>query len=52
MYPYIIGIGGVIGFLYLLAGVVMAFYESSQTDDPFDWTTILSWLPKMFGLVR
>lgn len=36
--------------LYLLAGCVMAWYESSQTDDPFNWITVLLWLPKMFGI--
>ena len=34
---------------YGLVGVVMAFYESSQNDDPFDPKTILTWLPKMLG---
>ena len=36
--------------LYLLAGCVMAWYESSQTDDPFNWITVILWLPKMFGI--
>jgi hypothetical protein len=46
----LLGLVIVLAIVYGLAGVVMAFYESSQTDDPFNWTTILTWLPKMFGM--
>ena len=34
---------------YCIIGVIMAVYEQSQTDDPFNPKTILTWLPKMLG---
>ena len=40
---------GVLGVLYLLAGVVMALYENIQTDNKFDWKTIFTWLYKIFS---
>ncbi len=36
--------------LYGIAGLIMAFYEQSQTDDEFKPMTILTWLPKMLGM--
>ena len=35
--------------LYAIIGLIMAFYETIKTDDPvpFDWTIIITWLPKM-----
>jgi hypothetical protein len=38
----------VLAVLYCGVGVVMAFYEHTQTDNPFNWRTILTWLPKIF----
>ena len=46
----LIGLVIVLVVVYGLAGVVMALYESSQTDDPFNAMTILTWLPKMLGM--
>lgn len=46
----LIGLVIVLAVIYGLCGVVMAFYESSQTDDPFDAMTIVTWLPKMLGM--
>ena len=39
----------VLAILYLGAGVIMAFYEHTQTDNPFDWTTVITWLHKIFN---
>lgn len=44
--------GGIVVGLYIVGGVVMAIYESSQTDDPFSIKTVFVWLPKMFGFFR
>ena len=33
---------------YLLLGVAMALYEKFQTDNPFEWKTIFTWLYKIF----
>ena len=44
----LIGIVIVLAVVYCLAGVVMGLYEMSQTDDPFNPMTIVTWLPKMF----
>jgi hypothetical protein len=38
--------------IYAGLGCVMAFYEKSQTDDPWSWKTVVLWLPMMFGLGR
>ncbi len=46
----VIGLIIVLVCLYALVGVVMAFYEQSQTDDKFNPITIITWLPKMLGL--
>jgi hypothetical protein len=40
----------IIIILYLLAGCIMAWYESSQTDDQFKWKSVILWLPMMFGI--
>ena len=40
----------IIIILYFLAGCIMAWYESSQTDDPFKWMSVILWLPRMFGI--
>ena len=40
---------GVFVCLYLLAGVIMATYEKTQTDNKFDWKTIFTWLYKIFS---
>jgi len=50
MFKVLIGIVIVLAVVYGIAGVVMAFYESSQTDDPFNPMTIVTWLPKMLGM--
>lgn len=42
------GVIGLIAGVYLLLGVVMAFYEQTQTDNKFDWKTIFTWLYKIF----
>jgi hypothetical protein len=34
--------------LYLVVGVGVAIYEAMQTDGSFDWTTIVTWLYKIF----
>ena len=39
----------ILAVLYCGAGAVMAWYESSQTDNPIDWMNIIMWLPKMLG---
>jgi len=46
----IFGIVGAIVILYLLFGCIMAWYESSQTDDQFKWQSVILWLPKMLGV--
>jgi hypothetical protein len=49
MLKVILGILLFVALSYCAAGVVMALYESSQTDDPFDWKTVITWLPKMLS---
>ncbi len=38
----------VLVILYCGAGLIMAFYEHTQTDNPMNWQTVLTWLPKIF----
>lgn len=39
-----------VGILYGICGLVMAWYEKSQTDDEFKIETIITWLPKVLGI--
>jgi len=37
-------------FAYGLFGLIMAWYEKSQTDDEFKIETVITWLPKVLGI--
>lgn len=40
---------GIIAVVYLIIGCLLAFLESSQTDDPFNWKILLKWPWMLFG---
>lgn len=45
-------VGGVAAVLYGAVGCVMAFYEKSQTDDPWNWKIVVKWPLIFFGFGR
>jgi len=38
--------------IYMGLGCVMAFYEKSQTDDPWNWKIVFMWPLIFFGFGR
>jgi len=48
MFGWIVGIVAAAAIIYLGIGAVMAWYESSQTDDPFKKMLVLTWAYHMF----
>lgn len=45
-------LGGSAVVLYLIAGCVLAFYEKSQTDEPWNWKIVAMWPLIFFGIGR
>jgi hypothetical protein len=43
---WLIGLG-ITSFVYLIIGVLLALFEMSQTDDPFNVSVVFTWI-KMF----
>lgn len=47
----LIALGVLVGVGYLLVGAILAWYESSQTDDPFSWKLMLKWPLRLMGKI-
>lgn len=45
-------IAGILVLIYLGCGALMGVYEKSQTDDDFRYSSLVLWLPRMFGKCR
>jgi hypothetical protein len=48
MISTIICVAATVAAIYLGIGAIAAGYESSQTDDPFDWGLMLKWPTRIF----
>ena len=48
MLDWIGGIAIALVVIYLACGVIAAKYHQGQTDDPFDWTLIFTWLYRYY----
>lgn len=36
-----------LAIVYCVVGAVLAYYEHTQTDNPINWKTVITWLPRM-----